>query len=91
LRTAFALALLFVSVAASAQQPAHDPEHCLGAAGSTITAAHDGKTYRFRTEACRDEFLSDPERFAQLYDALAELRAAGVPSKRPGGESLVPS
>lgn len=91
MRAAFAFALLLGSVAASAQQPAHDPEHCLGSADSTITAAHEGKSYRFRTEACRDEFLTDPERFAQLYDALIELRAAGLPAKRPGGESLVPS
>ncbi len=64
----------------------HTPEECI-AKKSDITAAYGGKTYFFRYEDCRTQFLEDPERFAQLYDALAEL---GV-SERPRAASLVPS
>ncbi|HEX6087319.1 MAG TPA: hypothetical protein VF266_22500 [Thermoanaerobaculia bacterium] len=64
----------------------HTPEECL-AKKSAITAEHAGKTYAFRYADCREQFLEDPERFAQLYDALLELEAAGQ-STSP---SLVPS
>ena len=69
----------------------HTPEECLVVKGSgAVSVAHEGKTYNFHFEDCRDEFLTDPERFAQLYDALLELAAAGaVIEKAP--ESLVPS
>jgi YHS domain-containing protein len=64
----------------------HTPEECL-AKKSDITVTHEGKTYAFRYEDCRTQFLEDPERFSQLYDALAEL---GVEeTRRPA--SLVPS
>ena len=69
----------------------HTPEECFVASGKpAATVEHNGKTYRFRFADCRDEFLSDPERYSQLYDALAELHAAGetIESARP---SLVPS
>ena len=53
----------------------HTPEECLVAKGKPVaTAEHGGKTYEFRFADCRDEFLTDPERYAQLYDALLELR-----------------
>jgi YHS domain-containing protein len=70
---------------------AQTPEECLVVKGkAAATATHDGKTYRFASVACRDEFLTDPERFSQLYDALLELRGQGIETeKRP--ESLVPS
>ena len=64
----------------------HTPEECL-TAKSDITATYGGKTYAFRYADCREQFLEDPERFAQLYDALLELEAAGQ-STSP---SLVPS
>ncbi|MGZ5440277.1 MAG: hypothetical protein ACXW31_15390 [Thermoanaerobaculia bacterium] len=67
----------------------HAPEECV-VAKSEITATYEGKTYAFRYADCRDEFLSDPERFAQLYDALLEMQAAGM-EIAPPRESLVPS
>lgn len=67
----------------------HTPEECV-TAKSAITATHGGKTYAFRYEDCRQEFLTDPERFSQLYDALLEMQAAGM-EVAPPRESLVPS
>lgn len=67
----------------------HTPEECV-ATKSAITATHGGKTYAFRHADCREEFLTDPERFAQLYDALLEMQAAGL-EVAPRRESLVPS
>ena len=71
----------------------HTPEECLPPKGKVKAAAtveHNGKTYAFRFADCRDQFLTDPERFAQLYDALLELQAAGtVIESAPA--SLVPS
>ncbi len=53
---------------------------------------HAGKTYGLRTEECRVEFLTDPERYAQLYEALQELaRTQGRPPDTAGSVSLVPS
>ena len=66
----------------------HTPEECL-TAKSEITATHAGKTYAFRYADCREQFLEDPERFAQLYDALLELQAAG--ENIAPRASLVPS
>ena len=68
----------------------HTPEECV-VARSEITATYGGKTYAFRYADCREEFLSDPERFAQLYDALLEMQAAGMEIAPPPRESLVPS
>ncbi|HYC89738.1 MAG TPA: hypothetical protein VEO54_11045 [Thermoanaerobaculia bacterium] len=65
----------------------HTPEECL-TRKSGITAAYGGKTYAFRYADCREQFLEDPERFSQLYDALLELQAAG---EVPRTASLVPS
>ena len=66
----------------------HTPEECL-TKKSAITAEYGGKTYSFRYADCREQFMEDPERFAQLYDALQELQAAGQ-SIEPR-TSLVPS
>jgi YHS domain-containing protein len=69
----------------------HAPEECLVTRGkAAVTVEHQGKTYRFKFADCRDEFLSDPERYSQLYDALLELHAEGaaIESAPP---SLVPS
>jgi len=89
--------LVFALIASSGlayAHPAPPPEECLvpsgGTAGASATFA--GKTYEFTKPECRDVFLSDPERFAQLYDALLELAADGAllpPS--PQEASLVPS
>ena len=67
----------------------HTPEECL-TTKSGITATYGGTTYAFRYADCRDEFLKDPERFSQLYDALLEMQAAGMEIEPPR-ESLVPS
>ena len=69
----------------------HAPEECVVTSGRpAVTVEHGGKTYGFRFADCREEFLSDPERYAQLYDALLEMHAAGMEVAKPQ-ESLVPS
>ena len=65
----------------------HAPEECLGKGFST---EWQGKTYTFRFEDCREEFLKDPERYSQLYDALREMQAEGMKVEAPRA-SLVPS
>ena len=73
----------------------HSPEECVVAQSdittSAITTTYAGKTYAFRFADCREEFLAEPERFAQLYDALLEMQAEGVAVEKPRAESLVPS
>lgn len=73
-------------------QEAPAPETCLATADSqpSVTVTHAGKEYRLTSESCREQFLSDPERYAQLYDALSELAEEGVPLEPPPA-SLVPS
>jgi YHS domain-containing protein len=85
---------LFASGGLAFAQSAPPPEECLvrpgGTAGASATFA--GKTYQFTKPECRDVFMSDPERFAQLYDALLELAAEGAPLRpSPQEASLVPS
>lgn len=70
---------------------AQEPEQCRIAAANAVTVTHAGKSYRLASEACRAQFLSDPERYAQLYDALEELEAEGTPVTAPASASLVPS
>ena len=85
----FVVAMLISAVSAPAMaQAVTEPETCLTARG--IAVDHAGKRYTVRDESCRQMFLSDPERYAQLFDALSELEAAGKPVAvaRP---SLVPS
>ena len=84
-------ALLFAAVAAAQDTPA--PEQCLAKASdaSALVITHGGKTYRMANEACRAQFAADPERYAQLYDALLELEAEGTPLRAPATASLVPS
>jgi YHS domain-containing protein len=67
-----------------------EPEQCLTPRAS-VTVEHGGKTYALANEACREQFLSDPERYAQLYDALLELQAQGRRVQPPSKPSLVPS
>ena len=85
--------LLIATAATIAVAQAPEPEQCLAKAGdaSALTIAHAGKTYRMANEACRAQFASDPERYAQLYDALLELEAEGTPLRAPAAPSLVPS
>ncbi len=65
----------------------HSPEECLG---KDFATEYQGKTYTFRYEDCRDEFLKEPERWSQLYDALLEMQAEGQ-KVEPQKASLVPS
>jgi hypothetical protein len=86
------LALLFLAgaMAAAAQEP--QPETCRKATGpGAVTVTYSGREYRLADEACREQFLSDPERYAQLYDALSELEKAGGRVDQPASASLVPS
>lgn len=92
------LLLQTITHAAPAKLPATPltPSQCVlpGAKGAAATAEYDGKTYYFRDAACKDEFLTDPERYSQLYDALLELQAEGKklpPPKAREEASLVPS
>lgn len=70
-------------------------EECIAEAqGAAASAQYGGKTYHFKTQACKEEFLADPERFSQLYDALQELKAQGKPLVKPkplDNASMVPS
>lgn len=90
------LAPLLVSalLASSAMaQEAPAPETCRARSGDAgaIAIVVSDRTYHVTSEACRAQFLSDPERYAQLYDALAELEAAGETIAPPRAASLVPS
>ena len=87
-------ALLFAAATTIAvAQDAPAPEQCLADAGdaSALIITHVGKAYRLANEACRAQFAADPERYAQLYDALLELEAEGTPLRAPAAPSLVPS
>ena len=89
MRLAIAAAVLAAATVAAGQQ-APVPELCIAKSNSAVSVTHGGKTYRLANEACREQFLSDPERYAQLYDALLELEAEGTPLA-PASASLVPS
>jgi hypothetical protein len=91
---AFILAVInTASGAVAVAQDAPAPEKCLARSGdaSALTVTHGGKTYRMVSEACRAQFVADPERYAQLYDALLDLEAAGTPLRAAAAPSLVPS
>ena len=92
-RIVAALLLIGFHGAVFAQTPAPSPEECLVKRGETAAASatFNAKTYEFRKAECREVFLSDPERYAQLYDALAELAEAGAPIVPSQEASLVPS
>lgn len=87
-------ALVFAMTAslAVAEDPP-SPEECLvqKSGAPAVEVPYGDKTYRLANDACRAEFLTDPERYAQLYDALAELAAEGKPLAAPRSASLVPS
>lgn len=79
-----------------AQSAMSDMEDCLltGSRAGAATVEYAGKTYYLRDAQCKAQFLTDPERFAQLFDALLELRASGKKAKSkpaPDTASLVPS
>ena len=70
------------------------PADCIlpGPQGAVASAEYGGKTYYFRNQDCKEEFLADPERYSQLYDALLELKAQGKTVKKPPTDfSAVPA
>lgn len=71
------------------------PTDCIADPKDAVTfAEYGGKNYYFKSQACKDEFLADPERYSQLYDALLELKAQGKPVQKPkplDNASQVPS
>lgn len=82
--------MTFVAAALfAAALSAVEPETCI-APGGTVIVEQAGKRYALASSDCRDLFLSDPERYSQLFDALTELAAAGKPAA-PAQPSLVPS
>lgn len=93
MRIIIAAFIIAVATTVAIAQEAPAPEECLAKAGdaSALTITHGGKTYRMANEACRAQFAADPERYAQLYDALLELEAEGTPLRAPATPSLVPS
>lgn len=89
----FAAGFALVSLTSMAQEPV-DPPSCRATAGdeTAIAVSHEGTTYYVTNSVCREAFLAEPDRFAQLFDALAELEAAGkAPPHAHDPESLVPS
>ena len=93
MRNTIAAFFIAAVAAVAVAQDAPAPEQCLAKAGdaSALVVAHGGKTYRMANEACLAQFAADPERYAQLYDALLELEAEGTPLRAPAAPSLVPS
>ena len=82
--------MTFVAAALfAAALSAVEPETCI-APGGTVIVEHAGKRYALASSDCRDLFLSDPERYSQIFDALTELATAGKPAA-PAQPSLVPS
>ena len=79
--------------AVSAAAPV-DPEACIPSPGQrpAVLVEHEGKSYPLTSEQCRDLFLSDPERYSQLFDALAELDPPPAEERRASeNASLVPN
>jgi YHS domain-containing protein len=85
-----ALSALFLAASPLLAQPA--PEECFATKKDRVveSAEHDGRVYRFKAAGCRALFESEPERYAQLFDALAEMDAQGAVVAAPEA-SLVPS
>ena len=80
----------FVIALGAFAQSAPQPEECIAKSGDAVVS-YEGKSYRLANEACRAQFLTDPERYAQLYDALLELEREGAPLRPASKASLVPS
>jgi YHS domain-containing protein len=86
--------LSFIVLGFALSSYAQTPEECLVTRGkkTAASATYNNRTYAFTSVECRDRFLTDPERFSQLYDALQELADAGEPLATPPEDaSLVPS
>ena len=85
----FALSLLFAISALAQDGPS--PEQCITKSDRPVAVTYAKKTYALASEECKAQFLSDPERYSQLYDALLELEKAGQPVTPAAPASLVPS
>jgi hypothetical protein len=88
------LLLSFIVLGFGMSSYAQTPEECLVTRGKKTAASvtYNNRTYAFTSVECRDVFLTDPERFSQLYDALQELAEAGeFVAPPPEDASLVPS
>jgi YHS domain-containing protein len=88
------IALFALCLTVSTARAATAPADCIlaGPEGADASVEYGGKTYHLRDAACKEEFLSDPERFSQLYDTLLELKQAGKPvPKPPAPASAVPA
>ena len=83
-----ALLLLFASSASGVE-----PEECIVPTESepVTTVVFQGVVYELASNECRELFLSDPERYSQLFDALAELGAQPAEPATPAPASLVPN
>lgn len=93
IRGALMLMLFSGAVHAAPEQQGPSPEECIAQrnAPGAVEFEYEGVRYRLAREECRVEFLSDPDRYAQLYDALLELEAEGAVLEPPAPASLVPS
>lgn len=85
--------LLFVAAILPAALLAVEPEACLLAPGArnAIRVDYQGKTYHLASPECRELFITDPERYSQLFDALAELGPERSSPPPQGRVSLVPN
>ena len=85
--TFLALGVMFQVSVADAISPAAEvpkPADCIADSKTAVASMeYGGKTYYFKSQACKDEFRTDPERFSQLYDALLELKAEGKSLEKP--------
>lgn len=87
------LSALLLACVIPGRLAAIEPEECLVPPGSTAAASveHDGSLYEFASVECRELFLSDPERYSQLFDALAELGVLPSDPRSSETVSLVPN
>jgi len=101
MRFPFPLALLLLALCAGAARAQTDPPAppteapCAvcsvreGAGPEPIhsSVVHNGVTYHFCSEACRVEFLGDPEKWIRL--AQEGARPATPPTRRPSGARVL--
>lgn len=64
-----------------------DPALCVSAERTSIVVEWGGRLHYLTSEECRALFASDPERYGQLFEVLAESPVLPTPRRA----SLVPS
>lgn len=84
---AAALLLIFSLWTTPAEGAEIDPTLCTSSTPTAIVVEWDGQTWYLTSEECRELFASDPERYGQLFEALAEIDVPAAPRQA----SLVPS